>query len=255
MTRLAPSVLILLVPLAACNEAGPTAPEPEEALAPAAYSGGLSYPGFSIPAPTLSTTTTFPGGGTGSLILDHSTTIVTLDILESATILDVNVALSLEHSFDADLTVRLQSPAGTIVVLSAKNGGDGDGYLGTYFDDEATDPVVGGSAPFDGPPQPQEALAALDGEDQQGTWILSIEDDTSGDTGRLTSWALDIEVDGPDDDGDGDGAPATLVIGGVDSGVADQTLGEGKGAPKGRRTKATSRPAWPSSPRHGPRPA
>jgi subtilisin-like proprotein convertase family protein len=221
MTRLATLSLALAI-LTACDEGGPTTPVPEENPAGAVQAGGLPFTGLSVPAPALGVTHTFTGGGTGSAINDFSTTVATVDVAESATLLDVNVALRLEHTFMADLTVRLTSPSGTEVVLTDQNGGSGDGYVDTYFDDEAADPVVGGSAPFTGPHRPQEPLSAFDGEDQQGTWTLAIYDGVSGDTGTLMSWSLDLEVDGPPGEGEEEEVPAgTLVIGEIDTGVPD----------------------------------
>ena len=60
------------------------------------------------------------------------------------------------------------------------------------FDDAATPgalpcPPVGG-----GTYQPQDVLAAFNGENPQGTWTLTIEDVFNWDGGSLNSWGLEI---------------------------------------------------------------
>jgi subtilisin-like proprotein convertase family protein len=128
-----------------------------------------------------------------------------------------------------DLTLSLRSPTGTIVVLSAKNGGSGQNYTGTVFDDEATASITTGAAPFTGPFQPQEALSAFDGEDQQGTWALVIYDDTPGDGGSLVSWSLEIENDAPGGDRDGDGVPDDMDAFPDDPSESNDNDGDGIG--------------------------
>jgi CSLREA domain-containing protein len=41
---------------------------------------------------------------------------------------------------------------------------------------------------------PEGALAALNGENPNGTWILSIRDDTAADNGSLNSWELSMDL-------------------------------------------------------------
>src|SRR4051812_7442513 len=41
-----------------------------------------------------------------------------------------HVCLNITHSYESDLTVRLQSPSGTIVTLLENIGGAGDNFLG-----------------------------------------------------------------------------------------------------------------------------
>lgn len=39
---------------------------------------------------------------------------------------------------------------------------------------------------------PEEPLAALEGEDPNGTWTLDVVDDAGGDSGTVNSWSLTI---------------------------------------------------------------
>jgi subtilisin-like proprotein convertase family protein len=204
MTRLAPIALILVVALVGCYDGSITSPTPEEP--PTTAADGLPFFG-PIPEPSAAT---FDGGGVA--IPDGDPTGVTsvIEVTEVGTVLDVNVRVTITHTWDEDLTVRLESPLGTVVELTSVNGGGGHNYTDTWFDDQATDPITSGVPPFTGTFQPEQLLSAFDGEDQQGSWTLHVIDDYPGDTGVLDSWTLDIEVEGadpPDSDGDGHADP------------------------------------------------
>lgn len=86
--------------------------------------------------------------------------------------------LMVNHSHVADLKLRLQSPSGTIIVLSDQHGGSGSGYFGTCFaQNGANGPITGGNAPFNGTYYPQESLNNFnDGSNPNGTWNLIITD-------------------------------------------------------------------------------
>ncbi|RMH69902.1 MAG: T9SS C-terminal target domain-containing protein, partial [Gemmatimonadetes bacterium] len=105
--------------------------------------------------------------------------------------------ISLTHSYDADLDIYLISPAGTRVELSTDNGGSGNDYLSTEFDDEASTPITSGSPPFTGTFRPEGALSALDGESITGDWTLEITDQYNLDGGTLTIFALDLRYIDP----------------------------------------------------------
>ena len=69
-------------------------------------------------------------------------------------ITDVNVGLTLTHTYDPDLVITLISPSGTRVLLSANNGFEfplvGQNYTNTVFDDQALTPITLGLSPFTG---------------------------------------------------------------------------------------------------------
>jgi subtilase family serine protease len=66
----------------------------------------------------------------------------------TGTIGDLNVNLTLHHTYDADLVITLISPTGKSVTLASKNGGSRDNFVSTIFDDQATTLISSGSAPF-----------------------------------------------------------------------------------------------------------
>ncbi|MBH1965497.1 MAG: IPTL-CTERM sorting domain-containing protein [Comamonadaceae bacterium] len=141
-------------------------------------------------------------------IPDVTTSSSTLLVAGSgASVLDVKVTTYIQHTFAADLDIRLISPGGTTVTLTSDNGaGNNNVFNGTVWSDKAN---PGGQVPYttnDGlasdhayvdntlasPLAPEGALGAFMGQDPNGTWQLDITDDLAGDTGQLTSWSLEI---------------------------------------------------------------
>ncbi len=110
---------------------------------------------------------------------------------------DVNVVLSISHTYAADLDVVLISPRGTQVRLFNRVGGSGDHFTDTLLDDEASTYIGSGSAPFAGAYRPKKILASFDGEDPNGTWILQITDSLSSNTGTLNNWKLEFVTEEP----------------------------------------------------------
>ncbi|MDA1055053.1 MAG: proprotein convertase P-domain-containing protein, partial [Planctomycetota bacterium] len=111
------------------------------------------------------------------------------------TIDDLDVRLTIDHRNLDDLDIFLRSPDGTLIELSTDNGADGNTYLSTIFDDEATIAIddVAASPPFFGRHRPEAALNVFDGTDAIGTWQLQVTDDTIGGLdATLLFWELRI---------------------------------------------------------------
>jgi len=125
-------------------------------------------------------------------IPDASTLNSTLNVDDAGPIRDIRVIVDINHTWDEDLDISLISPAGTIVLLSSDNGGSGDNYKVTIFDDKAAQSITAGAAPFNGTYQPEESLSVLKGESPVGTWTLRISDDEALLTGTLNYWAISI---------------------------------------------------------------
>lgn len=106
-------------------------------------------------------------------------------------IFDVDVGLSITHTFDSDLIGTLIAPDGTRVELFNRVGGGGDNFTDTVFDDAADTSINDGSAPFTGSFRPEEPLASFAG-DANGTWTFEISDNAGLDTGTLDNWSLTI---------------------------------------------------------------
>jgi uncharacterized repeat protein (TIGR01451 family) len=161
-------------------------------------------------APTLTTLPTVTQS-TPVVISATGTPVVTSTIVVAGagSIADVNVTTFIQHTFSSDLDVTLTSPAGTVVTLTTDNGSTFDDvFNGTVWNDDA-DP--GTQVPYTAdnnlviehtyanltlasPLVPEEPLAAFTGEDPNGTWTLTISDDSNLDGGSLNSWSLDIQT-------------------------------------------------------------
>jgi subtilisin-like proprotein convertase family protein/subtilisin family serine protease len=119
----------------------------------------------------------------------------TIEITDSGVIRDLDVLIDISHEYVSDLYVVLVAPDGTRIDLVTRNGGDGDNFEQTRFDDEATMAISEGFAPFTGHFRPAGELKFLDGMSITGTWKLEIEDIwPSEDDGVLNAWSLFIDV-------------------------------------------------------------
>lgn len=133
-----------------------------------------------------------------------NTVVSTINVNELMDLAYVKVKLSLIHTWVEDLTISLISPKGTTIVLSRENGGDGDNYTNTIFDDYASIDIVNGSPPYTGTFKPDESLGALTNESAFGNWQLKVADGWDEDGGSLLNWTLTIcGVSKPDVDKDG----------------------------------------------------
>ncbi|CAN5891901.1 hypothetical protein BH23PLA1_BH23PLA1_20250 [soil metagenome] len=157
----------------------------------------------------------FGSGGSDSPGTDTTVSTINVPVL-NAPITDVNVNLSLTHTFVGDLIITLVSPNGRRVVLSRNNGGGGDNYTNTTFDDQATRSITGGVAPFTGSFRPEQPLSAFNGEIANGTWRLEVQDVAALDTGSLLSFTLTI---GTGSVSPIQGREGNLIIGNSGSGV------------------------------------
>ena len=150
---------------------------------------------FSLPTGTPGQETqTYPSANVPKPIVDSSTIQSTLAVASVGTVLDVNVTMSLTHTWDSDLDIYLVGPNGTRVELTTDNGSSSDNYTSTTFDDQAATSITSGTAPFTGSFKPEGSLASLNGGPANGTWTLEITDDTSGDSATLTGWSIRLTM-------------------------------------------------------------
>jgi subtilisin family serine protease/subtilisin-like proprotein convertase family protein len=119
-----------------------------------------------------------------------NTVTSTISVDSSFKILDLNITLAISHTYDSDLIINLTSPSGTFVNLIGSIGGGENNFYITTLDDESSELLIEGSAPFNGTYQPKYPLSAFDGENAQGLWQLTIFDQFQDDGGALLSWSL-----------------------------------------------------------------
>ncbi len=102
----------------------------------------------------------------------------------------VTVTIHMRHTFTQDLLISLIGPDGTEVLLVGSEGGSGDHFINTTFDDASTSSITVGFPPFSGTFQPEGNLTDFDDKDPSGTWILRIQDVAFLDGGSLSRWSL-----------------------------------------------------------------
>jgi subtilisin-like proprotein convertase family protein len=142
---------------------------------------------------------TVSSGSVAIPIPDNSTVDVPITVAAEGTVVRAIPRIRLNHTFDSDLRISLTSPTGKRVVLSNRRGGSGDNYgtggndctgTKTIFDDLAGAPISTGTPPFAGTFAPDEPLAAMVGEPNDGVWTLRIQDLASLDVGTLGCFQL-----------------------------------------------------------------
>ncbi len=96
-----------------------------------------------------------------------------------------HICLNITHSYDADLTISLQSPAGTTVTLLQNIGGAADNFSGTCLGMDGVS-FLNGQAPYTGLYFPVGEINSFNnGQNPNGIWILTITDVASPDTGSI----------------------------------------------------------------------
>ena len=118
----------------------------------------------------------------------------TIAVSGVAGIAHLTVNMSIDHTWDSDLTATLTNPSGTTITLFGKVGASGHNFTNTTFDDAAGTPIGSGSAPFSGSYQPQQSLSTFSTQDANGTWTLKVTDGASGDLGTLLEWSMSISA-------------------------------------------------------------
>jgi cysteine-rich repeat protein len=157
--------------------------------------------------PATAAPITFTGGGGAIPDNDPDGLASTVDVTGlGARLFDVDVTVSITHPNAAQLDLFLTSPSGTRIDLATDIGnGLADLYQSTTFDDSAPDVVSDVVLPPSGTPLtavvPEGALGAFMGENPNGTWTLTVVDDTGGTTGTLDSWQLHVTAVAPCGDG------------------------------------------------------
>lgn len=171
-----------------------------------------------------STLTSIPDAGAAV------TSTVSASALEPS-LCGVKLTTNVTHTFPGDIEMTLTSPSGTAATVTDDQGSTNDNaFAGTNWDSAAD---LSSTIPYSGNPNivsdytytsgtaattltPLESFATFHGENPNGTWTLTLRDDTGADTGELVSWSLQLTTCEPDADGDGTG-DATDSCSGTDT--------------------------------------
>ncbi|MFA6044414.1 MAG: hypothetical protein WC718_05470 [Phycisphaerales bacterium] len=147
-----------------------------------------------------------------------------------SSITDLNVIVQITHTWDSDVDMVLQGPTGYLL-LSSDNGGAGDNYLTTRFDDAAPTSITSGAAPFNGNYRPETSyngwsgtagiftgsqftsLAGFNGGNSNGAWSLYVADGVGGDVGTLLYWSMEFNFAADPNDPNPPPPPPTVPSG------------------------------------------
>lgn len=135
--------------------------------------------------------------GSGGQIQDNQTLTKTINVSGLPTSLNQTtfgleqVCLDIEHTWDADVTVTLESPDGSQIVLFTGVGGDGDDFDNTCLRSDASNSISTAGAPFNGTFKPMNSLGiANNAQNPNGLWKLHVHDGYGGDEGDLNNWSI-----------------------------------------------------------------
>ena len=146
---------------------------------------------------------TFVSNDTPVAILDNQTVHATIDVPISAAISDIDLTLRLTHTWVGDCSIVLTSPSGTTFEAWDNNCNLAIPGLNFRYDDESPD-CFNACVEYNAGKRIQPLACAgagtgstdflnkFDGEDMQGTWDLSINDNVNGDQGTLLDFQLHI---------------------------------------------------------------
>jgi len=131
-----------------------------------------------LPGGTEVSTTSTPGAA----IEDYATTTDVMTVGRCGLVLDVALTVDIDHTWPSDMDLTLVSPAGTSVLVSEVPYSSDDWVVGTFTTD--------GSGDLD---------STLTGdlndfllETGTGDWTFEVYDGSSGDSGTLNTWTLDL---------------------------------------------------------------
>ena len=105
---------------------------------------------------------------------------------------DLNVSVRIAHTFVSDLTLKLQSPEGTNVILLDQACGNLEDIDAIFTDNglsvncSSVPPVINGSI------KPIEPLSNFNGEDPNGVWTLRVIDSFDLDGGSIDDFSIEI---------------------------------------------------------------
>ncbi|MEE9295365.1 MAG: proprotein convertase P-domain-containing protein, partial [Phycisphaerae bacterium] len=137
----------------------------------------------------------------------------TINVLDAIIIGDLNVGLTITHTWVGDLCVSLEHN-GVVVNLIQRPGADtgvpchsegpfgcsDDNYAGIVLDDAGAGGSIEDACDPDltSPPNyvPNEALSAFNGMDSSGDWTITVSDNAGQDLGTFNSWSLAIKEPG-----------------------------------------------------------
>lgn len=135
-------------------------------------------------------------GGSGP-INDNATIDIPVSVSGLPTTIDTTnfgletVCINLNHTYDADLTVWIVAPDGTVGLLFSNVGGGDDNFTNTCLNADAANSLSFGTAPFTGTFKPLGQMGLVNnGQNPNGSWKLRVNDNYGGDVGNVISFSI-----------------------------------------------------------------
>ena len=139
------------------------------------------------------------------VLAPRRTVISEIEVEEDFTIGDLDVQLSITHTYVSQLDAYLTGPDGQRIELFAAIGGSNDHFNKTIFDDQAREAIYKARAPYEGrflttgATKRQPSLGHFKGKSVKGVWQLVIRGTRSERFGMLHGWSLLVKPQ--EDDG------------------------------------------------------
>jgi uncharacterized repeat protein (TIGR01451 family) len=103
--------------------------------------------------------------------------------------------VGLDHTYVGDLVGTLVAPDGTTVTLFDRDGGSGNNFCQTVFDDSAAEPIsaaTSADAPYTQAWRPASPLSGLVSHPGNGTWTFKVADQANADVGSVRAFSLHL---------------------------------------------------------------
>ncbi|MEO2021574.1 MAG: proprotein convertase P-domain-containing protein, partial [Pirellulaceae bacterium] len=136
------------------------------------------------------------------LLPPRRTMVSEIEVAEDYVLGDLNLQISITHSYLSFLDCYLTGPDGQRIELFTEVGGTDDHFDNTIFDDQSPVSITRARYPFKGSFQPeavikkQPSLSHFNGKSVKGIWQLTIRGQRSDRFGMLNSWALIASPEG-----------------------------------------------------------
>lgn len=135
-------------------------------------------------------------GGSGP-INDNQTIDIPVTVSGLPSIIDTTnfgletVCINATHTWDADVTMWIVSPDGTVGQLFSGVGGGDNNFTNTCLNVFATTNISNASAPFTGTFKPTGQMGMVNnGQNPNGTWYLRVNDNYGADQGFVNSFSI-----------------------------------------------------------------
>lgn len=109
---------------------------------------------------------------------------------QTGTLFNIEVFLSIEHTYMGDVFVSLKAPNGTTKILLNRNGSYFDNALSFIGDAFPNLPTVSTYFPPWPFVKPIDALGSFNSTPMEGAWVIRVYDAAAGNTGILKGWGV-----------------------------------------------------------------